>query len=53
MTPEDGDVIVIVPVALAQVGCVTFTIGVDGFAFTVSVTNAVLKHPVELFKTLE
>ena len=40
VTPEDGDVIVIVPVALAQVGCVTLAVGAPGTlneGFTVAV----------------
>ena len=46
VTPLVGAVTVIIPVAVAQVGCVTVVVGVAGIVPSVTVTAvvAVLKH---------
>ena len=54
MTPEDGDVIVIVPVALAQVGCVTLAVGAPGTlkaGFTVAVVATETQELAASFTT--
>ena len=41
-----GDVMVIVPVGVVQLGCVIVPVGADGNGFTVTVTSFVIGQPV-------